>query len=109
MLFSLCLLGASTLAYHGAAAHKVTVDSRREYKQYKENTLNQLREYAEKNDYYFHRTTLPNLAVNQNFYGDGSLRRDPNTGITYKKGLYYADSRGNTADYGKSETAKRPC
>ena len=108
MLFSLFLWGAGTLAYHGVVAHKVAVDSRREYKQYTENTLNQLREYARKHDYYFRRTTLFNLAVNPDFYGDGSLRRDPHTGKTYKKGLYYTDSRGNTADYGKSDTAKRP-
>ena len=63
-----------------------------------ENFHQQNKEYAQRHDYYYERSKLVSQDINADFYSDGSLRRDSNTGKTYSKGQYYVDSRGQAAN-----------
>lgn len=82
--------------------------AKEDYEKYRENTHKRNQEYAKEHDYYYERNNLFNLEVNPNYYGDGSLRRDPNTGKTYEKGKYYVDSRGQTANWKQDSSKQKP-
>ena len=81
---------------------------REAYDRQTENFHRRNKETAEKYDCYYERNQLPSLDINQNFYGDGSLKRDSSTGRTYNKGQYYVDSRGRKANGQYDSTKKRP-
>ena len=68
----------------------------------------QNRECAKRNDCYYKYNDLVTLEINENFWPDGSLKRDAYTGKTYQKGQYYVNSRGWNADDQNDSTKKRP-
>lgn len=81
---------------------------REAYDRQQENFHRKNKEVAEKYDCYYERAQIPSLDINQNFYGDGSLKRDTSTGKTYEKGKYYVNSRGQKANGQYDSTKKRP-
>lgn len=91
-----------------AAVSQVNAEGRAAYDEQAANAHRRNKEFAEKYDYYYSPQKLVTQDINDNFYSDGSLRKDGWTGQCYKKGTYYADSHGRTAAGYIDQNAKHP-
>jgi hypothetical protein len=64
---------------------------------------------TQKDEYYIPLRGRSGGLRNQDFYGDGSLKRDPFLGKSYGRGQYYCDSRGYMANYSNApKNMERP-
>lgn len=79
-----------------------------EFEQFNEDAHKKNQQYAKEHDCYYERNNLLNLEVNPDYYSDGSLKRDSNTGLRYNKGEYYVNSKGKMANGHYDSTKRRP-
>ncbi len=96
-LFS--LLWGGLVLDHYLVYRKLDKDAKQQEAALTEQEHQRMLEGAQYWDSYYERNPLtPQLDVNPDFYGDGSLRHDSGTGFDYPKGRYFCNKAGYKAD-----------
>lgn len=109
MTFFLALIVFIFLFAGNAPARADRELGRQAYDQQKENHEKAMKECAQRENCFYERTTsIPTLNINTNFYPDGSLKRDAETGKLYPKGQYYVDRHGLNARRDRDYSKPRP-